>query len=701
MILRPDARRLGIYFLYDAEGVLDDAMWHMLAAMHEHCHELIAVVNGALDDASRARLESLPRTTVLQRPNEGFDVWAYRTGLRAKGWDEIARFDEVVLFNFTILGPVHPLDEMFARMDATDVDFWGLTTHNGASFDPFSAQSALGYLPVHLQSHFIAVRRTVATSPEFRDYWERMGAIRSYGDAVSKHEVIFTKRFSELGFRWTAYVDTAETVGRQYYPLFNEPVRLLREARSPVFKRKSLFAGPAAYVDETTHDVARELYDHLRDDTDYDHGMLLRHLLRTCDVADLHATLALHEIVEPRVADATRALRAYVACGGVQSLGAVRAARAAGVDDVVVLCDGDSDCEGACQDATTVMTHGGDPLRTALRDVDERPVDAVCLVLGPAEGVAFPFSAAEATARQAVGDVLASREHVAGILALLDADDTGVVVAAPPLHATWYGALGDGWRGRHATIRGALAAAGRAVPTSEQRDPISLASGALWVLPSAVAGLRTLGVAADDARTALPSIVASNGLLTRHVATPQHASVALVTTLDYLRRLGAQVGSGGEERFSALLHRVSQMATAGQPGHHARTIVAFSIAWDLDSTRVEAEHVAFVTDGEGTSRVTLVPPEGAVGVHLDPVDGARVLCVAPRVRGSRALDLRIDGAIDHGGELLLDEDASLRVVGDLVAGEPFTIELDRLRLVEEGPAIADALVDQGSSQVGA
>ena len=56
---------------------------------------------------------------------------------------------------------------------------------------------------------------------------------------------------------------------------------------------------------------------------------------------------------------------------------------------------------------------------------------------------------------------------------------------------------------------------------------------------------------------------------------------------------------------------------------------------------------------------------------------------------------------DRGDELLLDEDASLRVVGDLVAGESFTLELDRLRLEEEGPAIVDALVDQGSSRIDA
>ncbi|QCR20018.1 rhamnan synthesis F family protein [Agrococcus sp. SGAir0287] len=696
MILGPDARRLGIYFLYDAEGVVDDATFLMLEAIHAHCHELIVVVNGFLDDAGRDRLETLPRTTVLQRANEGFDVWAYRTALRAKGWDELERFDEVVLCNFTILGPVHPLSEMFDEMAARDDDFWGLTTHNGATFDPFSTHSELGYLPVHLQSHFIAVRRSLATSPEFRDYWEHMVPIHSYADAVGKHEVVFTKRFAELGFRWTAYVDTSDTIGQQYYPLFNDPVRLLQEHRSPVFKRKSFFAGPAAYVDETSHDVARRLYDHLRDGTSYDHRALLRHLLRTCDVADLHATLALHEVVEPREPDRARRLRAYVSCAGMDAVRAVRAARAAGVDDVVVLCE--HGCRGACDEASRVLLDGGDPLRTSLRDIREHPIDAACVLLGPSSGLSFPFSAAESTARQAIDDVLASREHVEGILRLLETDDTGLLVAAPPVHATWFGALGDGWRGSHDRIRAALAAIGRAVPTNERRDPISLASGALWLLPDAAEGLETLGVSAEDARTALPSIVASNGLLTRHVTTPQHASVALVTSLDYLRRLGSQVGSGGEERFSALLHRVRQMAEAGQPGHHARTIVAFSIAWDVGGSRVDAEHVAFVTDGAGTSRITLVPPPGAVSAHLDPVDGARVLCDVPRIRSRGALELRIDGAVEAGDDLLLDEDASLRVVGALVPGESFTIEFDRLRLDEEGPAILDALVDQRGSR---
>ena len=37
-----------------------------------------------------------------------------------------------------------------------------------------------------------------------------MGEINDYRDAVGKHEAMFTKRFSEMGFKWDVYADMGE-----------------------------------------------------------------------------------------------------------------------------------------------------------------------------------------------------------------------------------------------------------------------------------------------------------------------------------------------------------------------------------------------------------------------------------------------------------------------------------------------------------
>ena len=80
-------------------------------------------------------------------------------------------------------------------MDAKDLDFWGVTKfHKYENGDPFGTIK-VGYIPEHIQSHFIAVRNSMIKSKQFQNYWNKMGEINDYRDAVGKHEAMFTKRF--------------------------------------------------------------------------------------------------------------------------------------------------------------------------------------------------------------------------------------------------------------------------------------------------------------------------------------------------------------------------------------------------------------------------------------------------------------------------------------------------------------------------
>ena len=78
------------------------------------------------------------RTTSSCGENKGgWDVWAYKTGLDSYGWKKLAEFDEVVLFNATIMGPVYPFEEMFTEMAGRNIDFWGITWFHEVAYDPF------------------------------------------------------------------------------------------------------------------------------------------------------------------------------------------------------------------------------------------------------------------------------------------------------------------------------------------------------------------------------------------------------------------------------------------------------------------------------------------------------------------------------------------------------------------------------------
>ena len=43
------------------------------------------------------------------------------------GWEKLREYDEVVMFIFTIMGPLYPFKTMFDEMSSRDVDFWGIT----------------------------------------------------------------------------------------------------------------------------------------------------------------------------------------------------------------------------------------------------------------------------------------------------------------------------------------------------------------------------------------------------------------------------------------------------------------------------------------------------------------------------------------------------------------------------------------------
>lgn len=291
--------RLGIYFFYDQEGIADEYIFLFLNSLKKHFSKILIVSNGKLKSYSLTRFENEIGAEVLVRDNSGFDVWAYKEAIEFLGWELIRNFQELVLLNFTIVGPVNSFDDMFQEMSQRDLDFWGITVHNGADWDPFGFMPD-GVLPIHLQSHFIAVRNNVLVSDEFKKYWENIPPINSYEEAVGKHEAVFTKHFSDLGYKWESYVDTSDFIDHSYYPLFSYPIELIRDRNCPVFKRKTFIAGIEAFISDSDHSVANGLYTYLKESNKYDFDLFWPHLSRTVEPDLLTETLSLYEAIDDK-----------------------------------------------------------------------------------------------------------------------------------------------------------------------------------------------------------------------------------------------------------------------------------------------------------------------------------------------------------------------------------------------------------------
>lgn len=280
-------RRLVIYMIYDARGDIDDYIPYKLERLREHADELFVVVNGDLTDAGRARLEPLV-DTILVRENVGFDVWAYKTALDAIGRERLSEFDELILMNYTWFGPVRPFDELFERMNAAVVDFWGLTDHGEIEPNPFTERDILHR---HIQSHWIAVRGRMLRSREWAQYWDSMPRIDTYTDSILRHESVFTHHFEQQGF--TSGVAFPERDYPTQHPaLMNAD--LLMDAGCPALKRRAFFHYPP-YLDQ--HAVIGRWTLERAASYGYPVRMIYQNIVKNAQPREFYTDAAMHEVL--------------------------------------------------------------------------------------------------------------------------------------------------------------------------------------------------------------------------------------------------------------------------------------------------------------------------------------------------------------------------------------------------------------------
>ena len=268
-------KRLVIYFHYDPAGRIDTACRIAVQGMQKY-GKVVFVTNGALNPADRVWVRQAG-AGCIERENIGFDVGAYQKALLTVGREKLAEYDELILMNFTLAGPVCPLAAMFDAMDARpELDFWGLTCHYAMQSRRFG-----GAVPEHLQSHFLAVRPRMFNSDDFWRYWQEMKLPESYEQSIIRHETRFTPYFAAKGYTWDTYVDTDDLKEIFVNPIMACPQELLQNRGCPFFKRRSLFTPYADELRRTDGLAARTLCSYLRKHTDFPVDLLLVSLLQT------------------------------------------------------------------------------------------------------------------------------------------------------------------------------------------------------------------------------------------------------------------------------------------------------------------------------------------------------------------------------------------------------------------------------------
>lgn len=268
--MKSPANRLLLYAHHDRDGRVDDHIFHQLAAFAQHCREIRFVSNSPITAADGKRLGKIV-TAFRERPNRGYDFAAWQTALNECD-GRTGEFDEVILMNSSCYGPLFPLDELWEKMSAVSCDFWGITRHPG-----------IRGIPAHLQSYFLVIRRTMAISTPFREFWIRaVPRCRTHADAVRFGEIAFTTQMEQAGFRSSAMIEPADqrenwSIGYSHPLPVHAADRLILNYRLPLLKVKAF----AKFRNRQTSSGAEIIRALKRSGSDYPLPLLERHLRRT------------------------------------------------------------------------------------------------------------------------------------------------------------------------------------------------------------------------------------------------------------------------------------------------------------------------------------------------------------------------------------------------------------------------------------
>lgn len=300
MIVRTkDAKRYGIYVFYDKDGIVDEYIYYFLEDLRKNLSRLLIICNGDVKPEGLKRFHEIAEEVVV-RENKGFDITSYKLGLEHYGFEALEQYDEVMVSNSTVYGPLYPFSEMFGAMAQRDVDFWGITKFHQVPFDPFGTIK-YGYIPEHVQSYFMVFRRSLFETEDFQNYWRNLPEIHSYAEAVGFYETVFTKDFSDKGYKWDVYVNSSDLEHYTYDSLRDFPRRLIEEKKCPVIKRRSFFHDYGEAFSRSGGEGTREAFEFIEKELDYDVGLIWKNILRLENQADVKKRMHLNYVLSSKL----------------------------------------------------------------------------------------------------------------------------------------------------------------------------------------------------------------------------------------------------------------------------------------------------------------------------------------------------------------------------------------------------------------
>ena len=259
-----------VFVHYDRHNIVDPYVYHYLEELQKNASHITFVSTAKLQEEDIKTLSNYC-SEVIVRENIGYDFMSYKVGLESFDYKT---YDEVLICNDSVYGPLYPMQQLFEAMQAKKCDFWGITDNTD-----------MGY---HIQSYFMLVKKSVLQSSAFEKFWDNVEILHNKDEIIQRYEIGFSQSLINEGFI-PAISTQFQATALQKISIFIAkftPTKIIR-------KVKSLLLGQAQIIRigkiNTTHYFWKELL--LEGDVPFIKIELLRDNPMNVDIEDFEAVI--------------------------------------------------------------------------------------------------------------------------------------------------------------------------------------------------------------------------------------------------------------------------------------------------------------------------------------------------------------------------------------------------------------------------
>lgn len=180
-------KRVCVFAHYDQDNKIDEYVYYYLRELLIVAEKLVFVTVSDISFEDIQRLNNL-NIDVIKRENIGYDFYSYKVGIESF---DISDFDELILCNDSVYGPLFPMKTIIDKMENKKCDFWGIT-------EGFKIHR-------HLQSYFVVYKKRVFDSSSFKDFWKNMKVLGDKDLIVERYEIGLSKLLLENGLQMATF----------------------------------------------------------------------------------------------------------------------------------------------------------------------------------------------------------------------------------------------------------------------------------------------------------------------------------------------------------------------------------------------------------------------------------------------------------------------------------------------------------------